>query len=191
MRHATAQRRHWPWALLLSVALACLALPMAMQYSFSAQAAANRAELGKVPGFPVPPKEACSVTPDPTTDRGCLTPRTAVLAKWLVDQGWTTTCWDEHAWSPKSDHPLGRACDVFPGRGGVRPTAEQKARGDELANKLKTEAIANNVNYIIWYGKIWSVEHADEGWRKYDGGGVYNAQEIIGGHYDHLHISVF
>ncbi len=144
-----------------------------------------------LPKFIPPMPEECTVAPDPTTNRGCLTPRTARLAVQLTEAGWTLTCWDEHSWNPESDHPKGRACDVFPGRGGQSPSAAEKASGDELADTLKNGAPGNNVNYIIWYGKIWSVEHSTQGWRTYDGGGTYNPQDIVGGHFDHLHISMF
>jgi len=46
------------------------------------------------------------------------------------------------------------------------------------------------VHYLVWYGRIWSVERAADGWRPYNGGGVYDPGDITGGHYDHLHISV-
>ena len=137
------------------------------------------------------PPEACSVRPDPTTGRGCLTPRMLNIATQLIAQGWTLSCWDAHAWNPTSDHPLGRACDVFPGRGGVLPTAEEKARGDALVASLQASAAQTGVSYLIWYGRIWSVERADEGWRPYGGGGVYDPDSISGGHFDHPHISVF
>jgi hypothetical protein len=135
--------------------------------------------------------EACSVRPDPTTGRGCLTPRTLNLATQLMAQGWSVSCWDAHAWNPKSSHPLGKACDAFPGRGGVLPTAEQKARVDSLAATLQASASQTGVNYLIWYGRTWSVSRADDGWRPYSGGGVYNPASITGGHYDHLHIDVY
>jgi hypothetical protein len=141
--------------------------------------------------FVPPAPEACSVAPDPTTDRGCLTPRMAKLATKLREKASAISCWDEHAWSPKSDHPKGRACDIFPGPGGQRPTETQKLQGDKLAESLKSGAPKNNVKYIIWYGKIWSVERSKEGWRDYDGGGIYDPQDISGGHFDHLHVSVF
>jgi len=135
--------------------------------------------------------EACSVRPDPTTGRGCLTPRTLNIATQLMAQGWNLSCWDEHAWNPTSDHPLGRACDVFPGPGGVLPTADQKARGDSLAATLQASAAQTGVSYLIWYGQIWTAERADQRWRPYNGGGIYDPGSITGGHYDHIHISVY
>jgi len=113
------------------------------------------------------------------------------IATQLKSQGWSISCWDAHAWNPTSDHPLGRACDVFPGRGGVLPTAAEKANGDALAATLQASAAQTGVSYLIWYGQIWSVERADEGWRPYGGGGVYDPGSITGGHFDHVHISVY
>jgi len=135
--------------------------------------------------------EACSVRPDPTTGGGCLTPRMLNIAAQLMAQGWNLSCWDAHAWNPTSDHPHGRACDVFPGRGGVLPSPEQKARGDALAATLQGSAAQTGVSYLIWYGQIWSVDRSDEGWRPYNGGGIYDPASITGGHYDHVHISVY
>jgi len=99
------------------------------------------------------PAEACSVVPDPTTGRGCLTPRMLNIATQLKSQGWSISCWDAHAWNPTSDHPLGRACDVFPGKGGVLPSAAEKANGDALAATLQASAAQTGVSYLIWYGQ--------------------------------------
>ena len=142
------------------------------------------------PGGPFP-AESCNVIPDPTTGRGCLTPRTANIATQLKAQGWSLACWDQHAWNPGSDHPLGGACDVFPGRGGVLPTPAQKAAGDALSAALQAGAGQTGLHYLIWYGQIWSVDRPGEGWRPYSGGGIYNRGDVTGGHYDHVHISVY
>jgi hypothetical protein len=142
------------------------------------------------PGGTFTPEE-CSVVPDPSTGRGCLTPRMLALETQLKAQGWRLSCWDPHPQNPDSDHPKGRACDAFPGQGGVLPTAAEKARGDTLAAALQASAKQTGLNYLIWYGQIWSVTHADEGWRPYNGGGVYDPASITGGHYDHIHISVY
>ena len=92
------------------------------------------------------PDEACSVRPDPTNGRGCLTPRMLNVATQLMAQGWRVSCWDEHAWNPNSDHPRGKACDAFPGRGGVLPTPEERARGDALAASLQASAAQTGVS---------------------------------------------
>ncbi len=154
----------------------------------SLQCASGQAVTGS--GGTIAP-EACSVRPDPTTGRGCLTPRMLNIATQLMAQGWSLSCWDEHAWNPGSDHPRGKACDVFPGGGGVLPTPEQKARGDALAASLRATAARTGVNYLIWYGRTWSLRRSDEGWRDYGGGGMYDPGSVTGGHYDHVHISVY
>ncbi len=137
------------------------------------------------------PAEACSIRPDPTTGRGCLTPRTLNIATQLLAQGWSISCWDEHAWNPNSDHPKGKACDAFPGPGGALPTAAQKARGDALTASLQASAAQTGISYLIWYGQQWAASRADQGWRPYSGGGVYDPASITGGHFDHIHISVY
>jgi len=144
-------------------------------------------------GFPA---QACSVVPDPSTGTGCLTPRMAALYTQLVAQGWHPDCYRPSDPVAHSDHPLGRACDAPPGSYGVLPTAAQKAAGDALAASLQASAGRTGVHYLIWYGRIWNTERAREGWRPYTGAGVYNTTPstpdgITGGHYDHVHISVY
>ncbi len=39
-------------------------------------------------------------------------------------------------------------------------------------------------------GRIWTASRADQGWRVYGGGGVYDPTSPTGGHYDHIHVSV-
>ncbi len=76
------------------------------------------------------------VVPDPTSG-GCLT---RAAAHGLAEIGRVfggirkgpkiraVSCWDEHAWNPTSDHPKGRACDIYTG------AAKQFAAGPALAN---------------------------------------------------------
>jgi hypothetical protein len=98
----------------------------------------------------------------------------------------SASCWDEHAWNPKSDHPRGRACDVY------TSPAREFAKGDGLTNGNRVAAWLREhhqtlgVAYVIWQGRIWSPSKGD---RPYGGGGVYDASDAIGGHFDHLHIS--
>ena len=106
-------------------------------------------------------------------------------------QGWSVSCWDAHAWNPDSDHPDGRGCDVFPGRAGTLPTADEKARGDALAATLQASAPHTGISYLIWYGRIWSIARNGDGWRPYTGGGIYDPTSPTGGHFDHIHISVY
>jgi len=129
--------------------------------------------------------------PDPSTGRGCITPRLLALVIQLQSRGWRLSCWDPHLRNPNSDHPKGRACDVFPGRIGVRPSIAETARGDALVTALQASAEQTGIHYLIWYGRIWSLDRDDEGWRPYNGGGAYDPTSITGGHYDHIHVSVY
>lgn len=130
--------------------------------------------------------------PDPTSTGGCVTAATA----WLVAQVGNAyghlpaSCWDAHAWNPTSDHPKGRACDFTFGTAGQFPDPADTARGWQLATWLTTNAAPLQIAYVIWQGRIWSTARADEGWRVYTGGGVYDPHDPTGGHYDHVHVSV-
>jgi hypothetical protein len=141
----------------------------------------------------------CTV-PDPTS-RGCLTPAT----RHAVDQIYaafgqpgptapihSVGCWDKHAWNPSSDHSKGKACDLFPGRGGQFAAGPELAAGWRLANWLRANAGPLQVKYVIWQGRIWEPGKPDEnGWGKpYTGGGVYDPRDVTGGHFDHVHLSV-
>jgi len=139
------------------------------------------------PGGPFPP-ETCSVVPDQSTGRGCLTPRTLALYLQLKAQGYTgISCWDEHAWNPNSDHPLGKACDVTMGTIGVKAADADKARGDALNAALLASGAETGVAYTIWSGTYCPVGGTC---RPYSGGGVYDPSSPTGGHYDHVHVSV-
>lgn len=133
----------------------------------------------------------CTV-PDPTGTGGCVTPATA----WLLGQveaafpAVPVSCWDAHPWNPTSDHPRGRGCDYTIGSLGRFPGPQDTAFGWSMAEWLRTNADALRVSYVIWQGRIWSPGRADEGWRAYTGGGVYDPSDPTGGHYDHIHVSV-
>lgn len=102
---------------------------------------------------------------------------------------WGIGCWDPHAWNPTSDHPKGKACDFAVGRIGRRPTAEERSTGWQLAFWLQRNARSLGVTYVIWDRRIWSLARTRDGWRIYDGGGVYDSASITGGHMDHVHCS--
>jgi Transglycosylase SLT domain len=145
-------------------------------------------------GTAVPLPGATSGCPlsDPTGTGGCVTE----AAAWMLVQtasafpGLPVTCWDAHAWNPDSDHPKGRACDFTIGRSGSFPNGDDVARGWAIAEWLRANAASLHVSYLIWQGRIWSVSRADQGWRAYTGGGVYDPTDPTGGHYDHIHVSV-
>lgn len=147
---------------------------------------------GLIDGKPIAgrwPPEVQSV-PDPTGTGGMLTPRTAawVQAAQAALQKPSMSCWDAHLWNPTSDHPKGKACDVFVGGDG-RKLPAAKAQGDRISNWTIQTAGQRGVRYIIWYGKIWSARTGQ--WREYNGGGVYNPTDATGGHYDHVHVSMY
>ncbi|WP_371401109.1 hypothetical protein OHA10_24465 [Kribbella sp. NBC_00662] len=147
---------------------------------------------GLISGKPIngvwPPEDA-SVT-DPSGTGGLVTPR---MAAW-VSQAETALgslslgCWDAHAWNPTSDHPKGRACDVFVGTD-ARQSAPARIKGDRIANWAVQTAAQTGVHYVIWYGKIWSARTGQ--WKVYNGAGIYDTTSATGGHYDHVHVSVY
>jgi murein DD-endopeptidase MepM/ murein hydrolase activator NlpD len=144
------------------------------------------------PGDPSPVEgDPDELVDDPTTD-GQITPR----MRSVYEQ--TLAAFPESSWacySPrpgsKSEHPIGRACDVTFGNAiGQHPTPAQLEDGWAVTNWLKDHADVLGVQYLIWQGKIWNIDRADEGWRDYDGGGMHDADSITGGHYDHAHVTV-
>lgn len=147
---------------------------------------------GLIEGRPVDgvwPPQTASVT-DPTGTGGLVTQRTAA---WVAQARSALSdppmsCWDAHVWNPTSDHPKGKACDVFVG-GDARRSAAGRAKGDSIANWTIQTAATTGVRYVIWYGKIWSARTGE--WKPYNGGGVYNPSDATGGHYDHVHVSLY
>jgi len=136
---------------------------------------------------------------DPTGD-GCLTGAAAhgLEAMSAAFGGWSdgpvirsAGCWDEHAWNPRSDHPRGKACDLFPGAPGEFAADAELDAGWRVADWYRAHADALAVKYLIWQGRYWDPGVADQdGWgRRYTGGGVYDIRNATGGHYDHIHVS--
>lgn len=101
---------------------------------------------------------------------------------------------DIGGWRPSDaisgDHPSGRAVDVMIGTGGQLPNPELTKVGWSIARWAQANAADLGVTYIIWQGRIWSVEHADEGWRDYTKNFPYgsNANPTTL-HMDHVHVS--
>jgi hypothetical protein len=129
------------------------------------------------------------VLPDPTGTGGCVTGSTwhlleQVAAAWGA---WPGSCWDAHAWNPRSDHPRGLACDFTVGRLGRRPSAQERARGWGLAEWLLAGADRLAVRYVIFDGLYCPAGGAC---RPYSGGGVYDPESVTGGHFDHVHVSL-
>ena len=132
------------------------------------------------------------VVPDPTGTGGCITKAT----DWMLTQaeatfpGLPASCWVRHDPLATSDHPLGKACDFTFGQIGHFPDQQDTARGWAFAQWLQSNAGPLHVSYLIWQGHIWSPQRAAEGWRPYDGAGIYNVSDPTGGHYDHVHVSI-
>lgn len=135
------------------------------------------------------PEQQATVT-DPTGTGGMVTPRTAAwVAEARKNLGTLSmSCWDAHAWNPTSDHPRGKACDAMVGTD-ARRSAPARARGDQIASWAVKTAAQTGVHYVIWYGKIWSARRGT--WIPYNGGGVYNPTDATGGHFDHVHVSLY
>ncbi|GAA3219695.1 hypothetical protein GCM10017691_03360 [Pseudonocardia petroleophila] len=136
---------------------------------------------------------------DPTGD-GCLTGAAlhGLEAASAAFGGWSggpvirsAGCWDAHAWNPRSDHPRGRACDLFPGTPGAFAEGAELEAGWRVADWFRAHAEPLAVKYLIWQGRYWDPGVADEdGWgRRYTGGGVYDTRDATGGHFDHVHVS--
>ncbi|ANY05750.1 lytic transglycosylase domain-containing protein [Pseudonocardia sp. HH130630-07] len=129
-----------------------------------------------------------ATVPDPSGTGGLITPTLANLYAELDRAGALTggvSCWDEHPQNPTSDHPLGKACDVF-----VSPSDPgEVTRGWQLAHWLTSNAARLGVTYVIWQGRIWSAEAP--AWAVYESEiyGCPDPAEVTGCHYDHLHIS--
>lgn len=144
------------------------------------------------PKGPWPP-ESCTL-PDPTQpgrEGACVTPRTARLVEQLVAMQTGHKgiyCWDPHDWNPTSDHPKGKACDLFFAPAGQFSQGADKDNGDRLADWLVANAKGWAISYVIWQGRLWT---ADKGWRSYTGGGIYDPSDPSGGHFDHIHVSLY
>lgn len=136
---------------------------------------------------------------DPTGD-GCLTGATqhGLESAAAAFGGWSegpvirsAGCWDAHAWNPRSDHPRGKACDLFATAPSRFAQGSELDAGWQVATWYRTNAEPLKVKYLIWQGRYWDPHVADQdGWgRRYTGGGVYDVRNATGGHYDHVHVS--
>ena len=186
----------------MNAVLAVAAIPFALVLLIGAGMSSTRHEdvTSAAPPFPMelPPaprpfpgtSTGCTVA-DPTGTGGCVTPATA----WMLGQVETafgsmpTSCWDAHAWNPRSDHPNGKGCDITFGEIGTFPSPTNTDHGWLVSYWLQSHADVLHVKYLIWQGLIWYSSRADQGWVAYSGGGVYDPSDPTGGHYDHVHIS--
>lgn len=91
-----------------------------------------------------------------------------------------------HGGGVKSDHAKGKAVDAMVSKMGTRPNAAHKAMGDQIANYFVKNYASLRVNYVIWNGRIWSVQKKSLGWRPYKN---QYGSSITHRHIDHVHIS--
>jgi hypothetical protein len=129
------------------------------------------------------PVEGCVVRPDPTTGKGCLTPRTAHL----VEQAAANAERKPGCFRPSGpgEHPKGRACDWMMTSGGAA-TGAQKAHGDAFAAWAVANADRLGLMYVIWYRQVWS---PGKGWHAYSN--PWGGDDPSGWHTNHVHISVY
>ena len=148
-----------------------------------------------------PPEPQIYEDPTPGSEHaGKVTARTyrmitSVMQKYPQIKTAALYCWDAHPANPTSDHPMGRACDIpFYGcdQGNLDASNDPltgKVAGNGAAQWLISNAKSFGISYIIWQGRIWE---PGKGWYAYDGaGGIYDPNDCSGGHYDHIHVSVF
>ena len=157
---------------------------------------ACRPARSRAPGPVVRPAARCPIPPGAAASparRGTGSTRSSAAF-----DGWqggpairSAGCWDRHAWNPRSDHPQGRACDLFATRPGRFAGGAELAEGWRVARWVRGHAEPLQVKYVIWQGRYWDPRVADQdGWgRRYSGAGVYDVRDATGGHYDHVHIS--
>ncbi|MEU8244072.1 hypothetical protein AB0C07_37940 [Actinoplanes missouriensis] len=127
------------------------------------------------------PREGCVIKPDPTTGKGCLTPRTDNIVKQAAAYG-KPGCYRP---SNHGEHPKGRACDWMMTSGGEAHGA-QKAKGDAMAAWAVANADNLGIMYVIWYRRIWT---QNQGWHAYNN--PWGGNNPSGWHTNHVHISMY
>ena len=81
------------------------------------------------------------------------------------------------------------SCTQVDARRSADPATGTEA-GNAAANWLVQNAQSFGVYYVIWRGQIWYARTGT--WEPYDGaGGLYNPSDCSGGHYDHIHVSMY
>ena len=128
--------------------------------------------------------------PDPSGTGGLVTPRVHALYQALHQAGAITngaTCWSSRPQNPHSDHPDGRACDIF-----ANPHSNTDiTHGWQLAHWLTSQQPTYGIRYLIWQGQIWTADNPT--WTTYESKtyGCPNPANTTGCHYDHIHISIY
>ena len=162
-------------------------------------AAPGSSQVGYVPpdlrisrSFAVQGKLTPDFTFTPLPSGAALTSRTDVGLRAALSTGLlalaNARCWDAHEWNPTSDHPLGKACDLFQ----TYTTAAGVATGWKLANWFVANQAVLGINYVIWQNKIWSAG-SPAAWGPYYSTvyGCPDENNITGCHMDHIHVSFY
>lgn len=93
----------------------------------------------------------------------------AVCANWPEVTSYGT-------WRSDGEHGQGRAMDIM----------VSGATGWEIANFLRANYAALDIEYVIHARNIWSVDRSGEGWR-----GMADRGSITANHLDHVHVTVY
>ena len=91
----------------------------------------------------------------------------------------------------RSDHPKGRACDLFRAHPDSFATGTNLVNGWRIATWLRAHAAA--CTSATSSGKAASgtpTRPTRTAGEPYTGGGIYDPADATGGHYDHIHLSV-
>ena len=170
----------------------------------AAYAAPNAPSATDLTGLPDPApftgaSRGCTVG-DPTS-RGCLTPATR-YALTQITAAFGSPRRTGHPLAqpagtpiskPASDHPKGRACDLFTGTPGQFATGDRPRQW--LANRHLATRPRHRTAHPLPHLARPHLEPRpppdQNGWgRPYNGGGIYDPTDTTGGHYDHIHVSI-
>lgn len=126
----------------------------------------------------------CTIRPDPTTNKGCITPRLSHAYKQAQAAGFRIflSCYRDGS---SGEHPEGKACDfavdaddIF----GGTASGDARTYGNNLARFFVNNASRLGVLYVIWFRQIWL---PSSGWKSYSG--CCGPSEL---HTNHVHLSV-
>lgn len=126
----------------------------------------------------------CSISPDPTSGNGCITPRLWHAVQQAKGAGFKifVSCYRSGG---SGEHPKGRACDWAVDSGDVfggTASGSAKTYGNNLANYFIKNSSRLGVLYVIWFRQIWL---PSSGWKSYSG--CCGPSEL---HTNHVHLSV-
>ena len=146
---------------------------------------------GLVDGQPVNgvwPEQSATVA-DPSGTGGMVTPRTAA---WVAEARRVSAAEHQllgsHVWNPTSDHPRGKACDLMVGSDARQVSAAACRRQPDRQlgdpdGRHDRGALRDLVRQDL-------VRPAGT-WKPYNGGGIYDPSDATGGHFNHIHVSLY